>query len=116
MGLDLTHGAYSAFHRWRCYVAEVAGYGDLNQYEGYNGDKPTLQIDNPGLRVLFEHSDCDGELTPVECESVAKDLADLLPLMDGDLGGHIGDVKAKTQRFIDGCLLAHSKNETLYFG
>jgi hypothetical protein len=39
MGLDTTHGAwhgaYSAFHRWRCMLAEAAGMPPLDLMEGF---------------------------------------------------------------------------------
>ena len=39
MGLDCSHdawhGAYSAFHRWRCKLAEVAGLPPLELMEGF---------------------------------------------------------------------------------
>lgn len=39
MGLDTTHdcwhGAYTAFHRWRCKLAEVAGLPPLDLMEGF---------------------------------------------------------------------------------
>lgn len=41
MGLDTTHGcwhgAYSAFHRWRSKIAEVAGLPPLEMMEGFWG-------------------------------------------------------------------------------
>ncbi|KAA2242830.1 hypothetical protein F0L74_09890 [Chitinophaga agrisoli] len=119
MGLDTTHdawhGAYSAFSRWRHYIAELAGYGNLTSYQGFGGAIPTELMDKDGLRVLLSHSDCDGELSPSECEAIAKDLEELLPKMRGNLGGHIGDVKEKTEQFINGCKLAASRNETMEF-
>lgn len=40
MGLDTSHdcwhGAYSAFHTWRCAVARAAGF-DLERMEGFHG-------------------------------------------------------------------------------
>lgn len=51
MGLDCSHnawhGAYSAFHRWRCKIAEVAGLPPLDLMEGFysplmTGSPPTL--------------------------------------------------------------------------
>lgn len=126
MGLDCSHGAwhgaYSAFMTWRTYICDVAGLGNLLDYEGYKGFGGTdpngieiSSIKDEGLRILIDHSDCDGEFTPEECKLVADSLSLLIPKISGDLGGHIGDVRQKTQQFIDGCLLAHSLNENLIF-
>ena len=67
---------------------------------------------NP-LHELLYHSDCDGELTPQQCKSIADSL-DLIikesPLPDGE-----SDFIEKCIQFRDGCLLAYSKNETMIF-
>jgi hypothetical protein len=46
MGLDVSHecwtGAYSAFHIWRCKIAELKGLPPLELMEGFyiGGDSP----------------------------------------------------------------------------
>jgi hypothetical protein len=68
------------------------------------------------LHVLIHHSDCDGIIEVEHLESLAKRLEELLPLLpEGNGGGHIGDWREKTQKFIDGCRLAASLNEPLEF-
>jgi hypothetical protein len=68
------------------------------------------------LHVLLHHSDCDGIIEHKHCKSLADRLEELLPLLpDGDGGGHIGDWREKTQRFIDGLRLADSLGENVEF-
>jgi hypothetical protein len=71
--------------------------------------------ENP-LIYLLTHSDCDGDLSYGKCKGIADELEKLLPLLpDEDAGGHIGNWRLKTQTFIDGLRLAHSKKEKLKF-
>lgn len=71
---------------------------------------------NVQLIHLLTHSDCDGTLTYGQCKGIADELEALLPLLpDEDNGGHIGNWREKTQKFIDGCRLAYSKKEKLKF-
>lgn len=69
------------------------------------------------LYELLYHSDCDGEINYGACGKIASRLEQLLPLLpDDEGGGHIGNWKEKTQQFIKGLRLAHSKKEKLIFG
>lgn len=137
MGLDTSHdafhGAYSAFNRFRQIVAKAMG-GTFPEHEsatfsdgtpidpktwywgpGFNAEK------NPGLLVFFNHSDCDGEISPEDCVRVADELEALLPeieKLDDGGGGHIesqGGYAAVTRLFIGGCRAAAEDNEPLVF-
>ncbi len=131
MGLDTSHncwhGAYSAFNRWRNKIAEVAGY-EIVRYDGIPA--PKLDWDNISLEnvngkwgklpsdpliILFVHSDCGGYIQWRCTKPLAGRLTELLPLLEGDGGGNIGSYRQTTQAFIDGLLLAHSKNELVKF-
>jgi hypothetical protein len=70
------------------------------------------------LTILLDHSDAEGYLTPGEARKIADRLEELLPELAKltDDGGHIGNWVEKTQRFIDGCRLAHSKKQRVVFG
>lgn len=69
------------------------------------------------LFELLHHSDCDGEISPEKCLEIAKELEKLIPFLSDDyVGGHIGNMKEKTQRFIDGLLLASKSGESVLFG
>lgn len=68
------------------------------------------------LHVLLHHSDCDGEIAAKDCAPMADRLTELLPLLpDEDVGGHIGNWRAKTQAFIDGLRMAASRGEAVEF-
>lgn len=69
---------------------------------------------NP-LHELLYHSDCDGYINWSICGKIADELEKLLPLLDEDGGGHIGNYKEKTQQFIEGLRLAHANKEKLEF-
>lgn len=115
MGLDTTHnawhGPYSSFNRWRKDVANEVGI-DLMSLQGYDGNKPwTEEIKSHKLFALFDHSDCDGHLTPYECASIAEGLSEVLK----NYTGYDPDFVEKTEQFRDGCADAFMKDETLHF-
>lgn len=121
MGLDISHnawhGAYSAFMRWRIKIADVAGLGNLEDYEGFSKNLNPLVFDkkHPLTPLLF-HSDCDGYINWSELESIIKALTELLPMLENeDGGGHIGSYTDKTKAFIKGCELALSNKQKLQF-
>ena len=69
---------------------------------------------NP-LHELLHHSDCDGYINWKSCSKMADELEKLLPLLDEDGGGHIGNYKETTEKFIKGLRLAYSNKEKLLF-
>lgn len=137
MGLDTSHdcfhGAYSSFSRFRQEIAKLAGYAvwEVN----FSGTYPreTIMLDwghiteanlfgdweetpSDPLIVLFAHSDCEGKIYPTQAKPLAERLMQLLPKMEEiDLGGHVGNLKLKTQKFIDGLLAAVAANEPVEF-
>lgn len=105
MGLDVSHecwsGPYSAFHRWRCWLAEQAGYPPLDLMEGFQIDEsdrkayvnakyPDIGSPMPippirqfpfhsdPLSWLLFHSDCDGKIHWSLCKGIALRLAGIL--------------------------------------
>lgn len=145
MGLDTSHdcwhGAYSAFTRWRCQIAEAVGI-PLDLMAGHCGNesfcwqemlpdyynkvidreiKRWLPISWDVLKpdpihILLHHSDCDGEIEWKDCKPLADRLKEILPGMpDGEAAGHIGNWKDKTQAFINGLMLAHEAKENVVF-
>lgn len=107
MGLDISHGAwsgsYSTFHAWRCEVANAAGFP--------NWDCPKTDP----LTILLNHSDCDGEISWEDCKDIADRLIELMPKIDEEVWGNVWKRRTRTQCFIDGLMLAHSKQENLEF-
>ena len=146
MGLDCSHnafhGAYSAFNSFRQAVCRAVGgtypphwlrtydgdiardsngmaIRDLSLEDGmwYVPDSFTREL-NPGIYEFFEHSDCDGTISPDMCLVIAKELEPLLDKMPEESFGHIlqdGGYRSVLRRFIDGCKAAHSKGEPLRF-
>lgn len=144
MGLDITHGCwsggYSAFMRWRIEIAKVAdiplelmeNYYSHDLIDGVENVQPPYIMDRlrrfdaylpikwsalkpDVLHVLLNHSDCEGDIAADYCAPLADRLEELLPLLVGDGGGHIGMYRDKTQTFIDGLRLAASLNEAIEF-
>lgn len=76
---------------------------------GWDALKPDV------LHKLLHHSDCDGEILAETCGPLADRLEQLLPLLDGDGGGHIGSYRTKTEQFIRGLRLAASRGEAVEF-
>lgn len=140
MGLDCSHdafhGAYGAFSRFRQAVCYVIGgsYPPHNKHNNFLWNEEVQPDENiwywgkgysqethPGLYLFLCHSDCDGEISPKDCLLVAKDLEALVPRLDklGTGSGHIahyGGYGNVCRKFIEGCRLAASKEEPLYFG
>lgn len=133
MGLDCTHGAfngaYSSFNRFR--QAICASFGgshpdhedkSLDNGRWYWGKKDIEPEHEEALNFFFCHQDCEGDISPEMCKKVADALESLLPKLkpfeEKYGGGHIeatGGLIAVTQKFINGCRLAHKENETLEF-
>jgi hypothetical protein len=136
MGLYTSHGcwngAYSAFSRWRDKIAKAAGYisAIIDYGDGFKRD--TILIDwghitddqlygewektpDDPLLVLIAHSDCEGSIYPEQAGPLADRLEAILPLLEGDGGGHIGSYKEKTAAFIAGLRLAAERNEIVEF-
>lgn len=121
MGLDTSHdcwhGPYSAFNRFRKKIAEVAGYGNLDDYEGFGGAKQFPEGDP--LVVLLNHSDCEGSIEAKDCAPLADRMEQLLPALiaaDGPLyPGSQGSYTWAAERFIKGLRLAASENEPVEF-
>lgn len=136
------HGAYSAFMRWRQIITKAAGLPPLLLMDGFYSPLslrglPTLYagaathglqaldeqlpikwecLKPDPIHILLHHSDCDGEIAWADCGPIADSLERILPsLPKGDIGGHIGDVRDKTEAFIAGLRLAFERKENLEF-
>jgi len=135
MGLDTSHGCwsgpYSAFHRWRRRIAEVAGLGDLDHYEGFQGtlgeralntETKRFEESHP-LTPLLSHSDCDGKIDSKDCTGIADALEALLPVLEG-FAKHEQDARvrianewyvSKTKEFAEGLREAATAGEDVEF-
>jgi hypothetical protein len=139
-GTEVWRGAYSAFMRFRIYIARMAGFHlpsmwGFAQSKKHDGNPPWMcpfQYDHSepkgwlekhehmpmkedyepipfppkeeeSLVILLDHSDCDGEIEVEDLKPLTIRLTQLYNRMpEEDLGGHIGDIKEKTRKFIDG--------------
>lgn len=77
MGIDFTHTdahwSYMSFARFRKAVAAHEGI-NLGEMAGFRtGGTPWDGITSE-LRAFLNHSDCDGELSPEECRTIAPAL------------------------------------------
>lgn len=139
MGLDVSHdcwsGAYSGFGRWRDKLAEVAGYEFIEDVarggrrmvaldygswpEANYYDPPIVPFRTDGtpdpLLLLLLHSDCEGKVRAEHAGPLADRLTELLPDIEGDGHGHVGDYREATQTFIAGLRVAELNGEDVVF-
>ena len=131
MGLDVSHGAFSApystFNTLRQIVCEAAGGSypphkdsrikaeDRNYWFIY--DDAFSEKSNPGLFIFFKHSDCDGDISPADCLLVAEELTLLLPKINEicERSSVSPRFVELTKTFIAGCREANNLNEPLEF-
>jgi hypothetical protein len=113
MGLDTSHnawhGPYSAFNRFRRNLMLSYNNTSLDDYEGYGGNIPMNNIADKGLFIFFNHSDCDGDISPEDCKLVSESLLSLSPKVTDN---YYRDLLTD---FANGCALAYNNNETLEF-
>lgn len=67
------------------------------------------------IHELLYHSDCEGQIEWEKCKDMADSLEKVIPLMEGEAPGHIGNWKKKTQNFVDGLRLAYKNKENVRF-
>lgn len=139
MGLDVSHdcwsGTYSGFSGFRDKLAEVAGYEFIEDAarggwkvvaldyghwpEASYYDPPIIPFRVDGtpdpLLLLLLHSDCEGRIRTEHVGALADRLTDLLPGIEGDGHGHVGDYREATQRFINGLRMAELRHEDVMF-
>lgn len=114
MGLDFSHceahWSYSGFMDFRKRLASEIGV-DLEKMNGFiekNGLPWYRVVD--AIKPLLDHSDCDGELSPDECLTVASRLRELVAdWPDGDYD------KTHALLLAKGMELAASENMPLIF-
>lgn len=104
MGLDLTHKsrhgmslgcAYSGFHQFRTALCAAAGYGRLDQYQGFDAFvahdkvKPCVHWRTDPLWALINHSDCDGVIAGKRnLRGIARRLRELAPRLEAWHGSY----------------------------
>lgn len=112
MGLDTTHncwhGPYTTFNEWRRVICEVAGYGSIDEREGFSGDVPWPDTGDSLIKLL-NHSDCEGEIPANDCGPIADRLESVLPKLKERW------VENRTRQFIAGLRDAASNHENVIF-
>lgn len=93
MGLDFSHTeahwSYGGFNRARTRLAATIGItlGDMQGFATPWSEVPHADIpwpDKDPIEPLLWHSDCDGELSVEECQSIAPRLRELVENWDDD--------------------------------
>jgi hypothetical protein len=129
MGLDISHGAFSApysnFARFRRTLWEAAGielvdsqerpgervpalwYDERFTIDNYMGEWELLPEDP--LVALIVHSDCDGILPSAVLSFLAHRIEELVPKIDDEYQ------REQATEFIEGCRAAADAGEDLEF-
>ena len=96
--------AYSGFHRFRERLADEVGI-PLNNMKGFHEHgKPWAEYADEDLLPLLNHSDCDGQMTPAECERVAPRLREIVGRWEeGDYDRMMGE---RLAGFMERCIEA----------
>lgn len=139
---DCWHGGYISFHVWRTGIARAFGI-PYDLMEGlYRGSVETFFYVNPRteleksawleftsmlplkwdmlkpdpVHILLTHSDCNGEISWEDAGAIVDSLEKIIPLLpDGEGGGHVGNWKITTQKFVDGLRKANKAKENVEF-
>jgi len=118
MGLDFTHCdahfSYSGFADFRRELWKSCGFtGDLYKLYDDQEFKDQIRKDHE-LYDLFNHSDCDGELTPEQMKTIIPKLKLIVENWEG--GEYPNDYNKKHGLLlIEGMKLAVKNNENLEF-
>jgi hypothetical protein len=122
MGLDTSHdcwhGSYSSFNDFRARIAADQGIDDLRQFYKDHPSMDTKPYEEAGVdpRIipLLNHSDCDGELSPIECREIALFLNEYMQRIEGkDLGAKWH--REEVNQFSTGAMKAWMQNEHVEF-
>lgn len=112
MGIDFSHcdahWAYSGFNRFRSRLASAVGIDWEEIFESKN-IKTLLKCKDPIIGLL-NHSDCDGDLSPLQCRVISPRLKEIVsPWPDEDYD------KQQALELVKGMELAAKKKERFIF-
>ena len=112
MGLDISHGIYSAsytgFHSWRQAICIAANYPPLDKMCNFGGNIPWKYFEHDPLHILLSHSDCDGEIEWKNCFGISVRLLQIYSRMPKDWNNRMGQA-------IKGFKEAFDKRENVKF-
>ena len=84
MGLDVSHGdfymSYGHFNDFRGQLLILSGEGYLEDMEGFGGLRSWDSV-NDDIKLFINHSDCDGDFSPEDCQKIATRLSDFIGQM-----------------------------------
>jgi hypothetical protein len=113
MGLDFSHcnahWSYRGFHNFRVRLASLADI-DLDTMPGFT-DTPTGDwgtIHDP-ITILLDHSDCEGNLSPLQCAIAGPRLEELSARLEDEYD------RINAIRLADGMRMASKRGESLIF-
>ena len=115
---DITHEDVNAAVQTLGFASRHEWARDMLQALYYGGSLPIKWdcLKPSPLHALLNHSDCEGDIPAQECAGIADAMEAVLPeLQNVSGGGHIGDLREKTQAFIAGLRLAAEKGESVEF-
>lgn len=117
MGLDFVqssaHWSYGGFMSFRCRLAEAAGLPPLHKMDGYTDNGISWDGYTDAIVPLLHHSDCDGELSPEVCATVAPRLREIV--MDWTDDSFFDYDKRHALMLADGMDYCAAKGEALEF-
>lgn len=93
--------SYGGFNELRRRLAESAGMGNLDDYQGYGGTQP-YPPDEP-LVPLLNHSDCEGELWWWQIEGLADRLVAVSRDWPHDVPAPFASDRARVERLAELC-------------
>ncbi len=112
MGIDFSHGqarwSYGGFNNFRQRLAQILGF-NLNDMIGFGGDLSWDQVHDP-IKDLLDHSDCDGDLSPEQCATIAPRLREMVTAWPNDEYDKVSALK-----LAEGMELAAAEGERLIF-
>lgn len=112
MGINFSHGkatwSYTGFGSFRARLAETTDI-KLEDMRGFGGEQEWSTIKDP-ITILLNHSDCDGELLPAECQALVPRLLEIIESWPADDYDKIHGLN-----LAEGMTLARRKNEPFYF-
>jgi len=104
--------SYGGFDEFRKRLAIEIGL-DLDQMKGFGGDI-SWDVADP-ITLLLSHSDCEGSLSPIECQQIAPRLRDLFSTWSSELGTDEGYDKTNALRLVDAMQICVAEQIPLLF-
>ena len=118
MGLNFSHTdaqwSMRGFHEFRTRIAEDIGI-DLNAMDMFTTNGKSWDTVTDPIKPLLAHSDCDGELTPLECATVAPRLRELVQAWNDPLKDLTGHGKTNGLKLAEGMEKAAASGQPLKF-